>query len=618
MVERFRQFARNGWESARELRAGWHAFAVFEVLYKLLMVAVYAPISAWFFNGILRSTGDAAVSNYDLITFFASPQGLLLAATFATASFALVFFEFGGLVLIAAGVGGGKRMSAVRTLQFLAGRFSGLCKLGFRQFLILGTVVAVALATVAVTKVTLLGGSDIYFYLNVKPPEFWIAVAIAAVTSFSAAIVIFTLLVRWMFAVPLMLLDNETPREALTISRRMVSEIGQRNLVTQIAAWAVGLLLVILIAAVAHELLSWVLMWIAGSRVSWVIAFAGLLAVVDGVLGLLVGYLGAVTFASLAARLFLANRKETRVPAQLVSDHVARDRVERRQIGTFLFVGTIVLLLAAGTVVYSIADQISIDHKVTVTAHRGSSLAAPENSMAAILKAIDDGADYAEIDVQETADGVVVLFHDTDLRRMAGIDKGIWEVTFEEMRQLDTGSWFSEEFSDTRVAKLDEVIAAVKGKMNLNIEMKFNGHEQQLEAEVVRIVRDNNFENECVVTSLDYSGVQEIARIAADLRRGLIVTANIGDVTSLDVDILAVNANAVNRDLITRAHRAGIEVHVWTVNEPSQMLTMMHLGVDNIMTDVPDVLVELQKELEVMDNAEKTLLYVYDFLNGRL
>lgn len=61
-----------------------------------------------------------------------------------------------------------------------------------------------------------------------------------------------------------------------------------------------------------------------------------------------------------------------------------------------------------------------------------------------------------------------------------------------------------------------------------------------------------------------------------------------------------------------------MEVHVWTVNEPSQMLTMIHMGVDNIMTDAPDVLVELQTAREEMGNAEIVLLYVSDFLNGRL
>ena len=69
-------------------------------------------------------------------------------------------------------------------------------------------------------------------------------------------------------------------------------------------------------------------------------------------------------------------------------------------------------------------------------------MAAPENTLAAIEQAIEDGADYAEIDVQETADGVVVVIHDTDLKRITGLGEKIWDVTYDEVRDLDFGSWF--------------------------------------------------------------------------------------------------------------------------------------------------------------------------------
>ena len=98
----------------------------------------------------------------------------------------------------------------------------------------------------------------------------------------------------------------------------------------------------------------------------------------------------------------------------------------------------------------------------------------------------------------------------------------------------------------------------------------------------------------------------------------LIVTASIGDVTKLDVDFLSVSTGGVSRDLIARAHRAGKEVHVWTVNEPGQMNTMIHLGVDNILTDVPDVLVALLREREKLNQAEKLMLWLGDLLQGRL
>lgn len=83
---------------------------------------------------------------------------------------------------------------------------------------------------------------------------------------------------------------------------------------------------------------------------------------------------------------------------------------------------------------------------VQITAHRGASGSAPENTLVALQKAIEAGAEYAEIDVQETSDGKLVLLHDPDLKRTAGIKKNIWQASYDEIKHLDAGSWFSNAF----------------------------------------------------------------------------------------------------------------------------------------------------------------------------
>ena len=120
------------------------------------------------------------------------------------------------------------------------------------------------------------------------------------------------------------------------------------------------------------------------------------------------------------------------------------------------------------------------------------------------------------------------------------------------------------------------------------------------------------------MSSLDYGVMREIAQYDPNLRRGLILTASVGDASRFEVDFLAVNASTVTRDVIDGAHRAGMEAHVWTVNDPEQMLTMIHLGADNILTSRPDVLVELLRIRTKMSDAEKNLLLLADLATGRL
>ena len=163
------------------------------------------------------------------------------------------------------------------------------------------------------------------------------------------------------------------------------------------------------------------------------------------------------------------------------------------------------------------------------------------------------------------------MFHDTDLRRIMGDNRRVWQVTFSEMRELDAGSWFGEEFAGERVISLQEAIETVGDKLDLIIEMKYHGQERNLEKSVIEAIRESQIGDRCKVISLELQGVHEIARRDPQLSRGIIVTAGIGDPTRLDVDAVAINAQQVTRDLIARAHRADTKVHVWTVNDQDTM-----------------------------------------------
>ena len=233
------------------------------------------------------------------------------------------------------------------------------------------------------------------------------------------------------------------------------------------------------------------------------------------------------------------------------------------------------------------------------------------------MLAVEEGTDYVEIDVQETKDGTIVLVHDKDLLRVFDIKKGIWEVTYDELKDLDSGGWFSSDFRGQRLQTLDQVIKAVKGKAKLNIELKFNGHQKKLATEVVRIVRENEFQNQCILTSLDYQGLRRAKAAGPEIRAGIIVTSAIGDITKLESDLLSVSASAVNRDLIDRAHAKDLEVHVWTVNDVPTMNRLIGMGVDSIITDSPKLLGEVIADRAGRSNAEILLLHLAEIMNQR-
>jgi len=584
----------------------------------LLSFAILAPISAAFLASILKWSGDRAISNFDLISFFLSPQGVLLIVLSATLVFATVFFELGGLALILLALRRGRRPSTWRTLQHLETNIRQLCLLGLRQFLILGFIGVFLLAIALITKATLLGGGDIYFYLQTKPPAYWMALSIVGGAGLAGAITSLLLLLRWIFSVPLVLIERRPPREALRESAALVNAIGKAPVLGRIAMWALGSLLIIVVSVAIQAGIKRVGLSLAGDSVGMVIAVAALIQAMGLILGMIVSLMVTTSFAATVVHLFAGARKDLTAFDSIYPESAISAPPANRRLRNLVFGGIMTLVILSGGLGWLLLERIQFNDRVAVTAHRGSSLVAPENTRAAVVRAIEDGSDFVEIDVQETADGIVVLIHDTDLRRLAGVNRNTWEVPYAEMKELDIGSWFSPEFSGERILTLKETIALVRGKAQLNIELKFNGHDKDLEAAVEAVVRETGFESECILMSLDYGGIRKVTALNERLKTGLTLTAGIGDPTRFEVDFLAVNANSVTRDLIERAHRAGMEIHVWTVNDPGQMLTMIHLGVDNIITDAPDLLVELLEERAELTNAEKTLLYLSDFLEGRL
>ena len=149
-----------------------------------------------------------------------------------------------------------------------------------------------------------------------------------------------------------------------------------------------------------------------------------------------------------------------------------------------------------------------MEDQVDVIGHRGASKSAPENTMAAVRQAIADGADWVEINVQETADGSVVVFHDSDFMKLSGVKLKIWDATLDDLKEINIGSWFAPEFKNERVPTLGEVLDACKGKVGLFIELKYYGHDVDLERKVAELVESHDMVEHVAIISLSVKAIQ--------------------------------------------------------------------------------------------------------------
>ena len=226
-----------------------------------------------------------------------------------------------------------------------------------------------------------------------------------------------------------------------------------------------------------------------------------------------------------------------------------------------------------------------------IVAHRGASRAAPENTLAAMSKAIEFGADYAECDVFQIKDGEIVLFHDEEMERTTGKEGMIWDYTLAELKEMEAGSWFKEEFRGEPIPTLQEVIRFVRGKIKLNIEIKISGNDPDIAQKVVDIIRSEGIENECMITSFEKPVIEKVKEIAPKMITGFIFDEeHPPDIFEGSWEYVCSKRNIVDEEFVQEAKRNGKKIFVWTVNYPAEMEKLISLGVDGIITDVPDTL----------------------------
>ena len=251
-----------------------------------------------------------------------------------------------------------------------------------------------------------------------------------------------------------------------------------------------------------------------------------------------------------------------------------------------------------------------------MTGHRGSKVSAPENTLSALRQAISEGADYAEIDVQTTADGEVVLLHDADLMRVASVNRRLRDMNYHELKDIDVGSWFAPQFSSERIPTLKEAIDLARGRIKLNIELKYTWPDPTLTQKVGNIIRQKDYASDCVVSSLNFQAVREAKQSFPELIAGFIVFQVAGNLSRMEANFLSINAARATPRLVRQLHARGRTIHVWTVNDFNNFISMIEMGVDNIITDHPRDLRSFLEEWNALSDHEKIILMLRNLIVG--
>jgi glycerophosphoryl diester phosphodiesterase len=221
-----------------------------------------------------------------------------------------------------------------------------------------------------------------------------------------------------------------------------------------------------------------------------------------------------------------------------------------------------------------------------VIAHRGASGYAPENTLKAFRTAWKMSADMIELDAQETSDGHLVCIHDFDLPRTTNGEGYVGELTYREIKELDAGQ-------GERVPLLSEVLDFARDRIGVNIEVKA----LNVEKRILELVTEREMLDSVIFSSFMHNTVRVIKNLNAYARTAIILSEPRDDAVRYTLDL---GANAINPpfetltpELVTGAHEARLEVFPYTMNDASSMRKLLSIGVDGLITDLPDVCVKV-------------------------
>ena len=234
-----------------------------------------------------------------------------------------------------------------------------------------------------------------------------------------------------------------------------------------------------------------------------------------------------------------------------------------------------------------------------IIAHRGASGHAPENTMAAFRLAVEQAADWVELDVHQTADGHLVVLHDFTLQRTAGDPRPVRELTLEQVKKFDIGSWWDGTYQNEQVPTLDEVLAFANGRIRVFIEIKRGSpFYPAIERRLLETIARHSAKDRVVISSFDLAGLKTLRGLDPEISLGLLTRKSrpreiLNEAKSLKVQSIHISTHRLSKKFLPQAHANGLPVYVYTVNRLSLMKRYLALGVDGLFTNYPDRLRDL-------------------------
>lgn len=284
---------------------------------------------------------------------------------------------------------------------------------------------------------------------------------------------------------------------------------------------------------------------------------------------------------------------------------VIKTRGSRKMKGLFVL-SFLFLLAQSGMAAYDLAT-LEVNDQVKIVAHRGYVAKGVENSLEALEAAAKEKASYVEMDILLTKDHQFVVMHDYNLKRLAGVDKDVKDMTLAEVQGLE----IQQDGHTSHIPSFEEFVTRAKElKMPLLVELKPHGAEPENYVDLfVQKMKELGVEKDYPTMSLDLSVMEKLEKKAPEIKTGYVIPIQFGQFENYSVDFFAIEDFSYQEDLVTQAHEMKKELYVWTINDEQKLTAYLQRPVDGIITD------EVAEAQSLKKNLKKNKTYFDRFLS---
>lgn len=569
---------------AHLLKRNIRSIVIFELAYRLICIAILLPLLTLAFRLSLWLAGYRYLSEDRIVSYLMTPTTIVILLFLLLSISIITVYEV--FCIIPAFHASYHNQTISVTQMFQHGLY--VLRKSFRKKNI--SIFVFTLILIPLTNLTIISG----YVSSITIPDFILYYLRSQKTLFQTLVVLFLILffisVQYCLSLHIFCLEPGDFSECTKRSHKLVKGSYLRTL-GGFFGWNIMLFMLLVISCLLCLMLT-----SAGLSLFAPASFNSptLIFVLNGIMTVFFDayafFTVPIMFSLLGARYYLLSQRQNRpLPPFRPEGRALFGFVTRRiflglVLATALF-NLLYLKIAVDTGVFW--NQNIID-TTTITAHRGDSSHAPENSIEAFDMALTNHADVLELDVQLTKDDVVVVVHDFNLRRLTGVNKNVWDLTYEELLDLDISHSMKEDHSKTSIPTLEEILNIYKGEADLNIELKPNAHTEGLEKKVVSLIEETDYIEHCVVASRNIESIKKIKSLNEEIKTIYLLPLAIGNYAEMTyADGLSVKSSFITQKLVNHVHDNGKVIYAWTVNSDNDMERMFSLGVDSLITDKP-------------------------------